>query len=114
MRFVGVLILFCVSFSTTGLAQQTSHLAFVSEYICQLGANEKYRELAYNEITEKDADKLIASIRGGTRIVLVAVSKLAKDEEPDCQLQLPTHANASSSAFAFFRSAVSNPSVNQL
>ena len=44
---------------------------------------------------------------------LVAVSKLAKDEEPDCQLQLPTHANASSSAFAFFRSAVSKPSVNQ-
>jgi hypothetical protein len=43
---------------------------------------------------------------------LVAVSKLAKDEEPGCQLQLLSHANASSSAFAFFRSAVLKPSVN--
>src|SRR5262249_50349679 len=35
-----------------------------------------------------------------------------KDEEPGCQLQLLSHANASSSAFVFFRSAVLKPSVN--
>jgi len=77
MRRVLILILLCLSFSSAGVVQQNSHLAFVSEYVRQLGANEKYRELAYNEFQEKGSNQLLASIRGPTRIVLELSTQIA-------------------------------------
>jgi hypothetical protein len=49
---------------------ENTHLAFVSEYVRELRVNEGNRELADKEINEKNADRLAAMIRGGTRIVL--------------------------------------------
>ncbi len=40
MRFAVVLILFVLSFPTAGVTQETPHLAFVSEYVRELGAND--------------------------------------------------------------------------
>jgi len=77
MRLVVILILFCLSFSSIGVAQQTSHLAFASEYIRQLSDNERYRELADKALkTEKGDDRFSAIIHGRTRMVLELTSQI--------------------------------------
>ena len=77
MRLVVILILFCLSFSSTGVAQQTSNLAFAFEYIRQLADNEIYRELAAKEFeTEKGDDRFPAVIHGRTRMVLELTSQI--------------------------------------
>ncbi len=57
MRFAVILSLFVISFPTAGITQETPHLAFVSEYIRELGANENARELS-----AKDSKKLSCTI----------------------------------------------------
>jgi hypothetical protein len=68
IRFTLNLILFLFLLPTAGLTQETPHLAFVSEYVRQLGANENVRELSEREVVaEKDNNnRLMASIRAST------------------------------------------------
>jgi hypothetical protein len=54
----------------TGVAAETSRLAFVSEYVRELGANENSRALGEREFAEPNAQQLPTMIRGSTRIVL--------------------------------------------
>lgn len=72
-----VIALAVLVFSATGLAAETSHLAFVSEYVREIGINEELRELAAKEMAEPSADKNAAIIRSGTRIVLELTSQIA-------------------------------------
>ena len=64
-------------FSATGLAAETSHLAFVSEYVREIGVNEELRELAAKELAEPGGDKNATMIRSGTRMVLELTSQIA-------------------------------------
>jgi len=75
MRFI--IALAALLLSATGLAAENSHLAFVSEYVREIGINEELRELAFKEVTEPGADKNAAMIRSGTRIVLELNSQVA-------------------------------------
>ncbi len=63
--------------STTGLAAETSHLAFVSEYVRELGVNERMRELGEKDLAEAGPDKNAAIIRSGTRIILELNSQIS-------------------------------------
>ena len=56
---------------------ETSHLAFVSKYVRDIGITEELRELAAKEVTEPGANKNAAMIRSGTRIVLELTSQVA-------------------------------------
>jgi len=78
MRFAVILILCVLSFPTAGLAQETPRLAFVSEYVRELGANERARELSEREVvSEQDNNRRIAAtIRGSTRIILELTSQI--------------------------------------
>jgi hypothetical protein len=57
---------------------ETSHLAFVSEYVRELGENERTRALGEKEVGEQnaDADKYVAMIRGSTRIIMELRSQI--------------------------------------
>jgi hypothetical protein len=54
----------------TRAAAETSRLAFVTEYVRELGVNENMRALAEHDMAEAGADKNAAIIRSSTRIVL--------------------------------------------
>jgi hypothetical protein len=69
MRSLPVLLLLLVWCPATASAAATSRLAFVTEYVRELGVNEDMRALAAREIAEP-TDKNAAMIRGSTRIVL--------------------------------------------
>lgn len=75
MRFIVALA--ALLLSATGLAAETSHLTFVSEYIREIGINEELREVAFKDVTEPGADKNAAIIRSSTRIVLELTSQVA-------------------------------------
>jgi len=78
LRCVSILVLFALLLPTAGLTQQNAHLAFVSEYIRELGANESVRELSERELaSEKDVNQLVAGIRGSTRIILELKSQIS-------------------------------------
>jgi hypothetical protein len=78
MKLVGCLFVFLVSCSVSALADQDSHFAFVSEYVRQLGANEHMREVSEKEVVGAAnlQDRLMAGIRGSTRIILELKSQI--------------------------------------
>jgi hypothetical protein len=55
---------------------ETSHLAFVSEYVRELGINERIRALGEKELAEQNADKYVTMIRGSTRIIMELGSQI--------------------------------------
>jgi len=63
------------------VAAETPRLTFVTEYVRELGANERMRELAQHDIAEAGADKNIAIIRSSTRIVLELNSQASAMKE---------------------------------
>ncbi|HXW25256.1 MAG TPA: hypothetical protein VEK73_10945 [Xanthobacteraceae bacterium] len=67
LPFVLALLLWC---PTPSVAAENPYLAFVSEYVRELGANEKMREQGERELAEPNADQLAVSIRSSTRIVM--------------------------------------------
>jgi hypothetical protein len=75
MKFI--LALAVLLFSATGLAAETSHLAFVTEFARELGVNEHMRELGEKDVGEQGTDKNAAMIRSSTRIVLELTSQIA-------------------------------------
>src|SRR5260370_41010436 len=63
---------------TAEAGQETPHLVFVSEYIRELSANENAREFSEREVlAENGNERLMASIRGSTRIVLELNSQIS-------------------------------------
>jgi hypothetical protein len=72
-----ILALAVLFLSATGVAAETPHLAFVNEYVRELGVNEHMRELGEKDIGEQGADKNAALIRSSTRIVLELTSQIA-------------------------------------
>jgi hypothetical protein len=73
----GLMVIFLASFRP-GMTEETSHLAFVLEYVRQLGANERLREVSEKETSQaaSGADKIMAGIRASTRIVLELNSQI--------------------------------------
>ena len=69
MRSLPILFALLLWYPATASAAETSRLAFVTEYVRELGVNEDMRALATREIAEP-TDKNAAMIRGSTRIVL--------------------------------------------
>jgi hypothetical protein len=53
-----------------GLAEPARRLAFVNEYIRELGVNDRLRRQAESELKEPGANPTAAMVRGSTRIVL--------------------------------------------
>lgn len=72
-----ILALAVLFLSATGVAAETPHVAFVNEYVRELGVNEHMRELGEKDIGEQGADKNAALIRSSTRIVLELTSQIA-------------------------------------
>jgi len=75
MRILFVLSTLMLCCPTIGIAAETSNLAFVMEYVRELGANENSRAQAEREIAEP-GDKNAAMIRNSTRIVLGLTSQI--------------------------------------
>jgi hypothetical protein len=48
----------------------------VSEYVRELGINERIRALGEKELAEQNADKYVAMIRGSTRIIMELGSQI--------------------------------------
>lgn len=67
-RFLLTVVLFACA--GTIYAQETSHLAFVSEFVQELGAIERLRTLAQRESKEKDFNPLTHGIRNSARLQL--------------------------------------------
>lgn len=76
MRFILVLVAALVALPVTRAAAETSQLAFVTEYVRELGVNEHMRELGEKDVAEPGADKNAAMIRSGTRIILELTSQI--------------------------------------
>jgi hypothetical protein len=68
VRFLLVVCALVLWTPAIGLAAETPHLVFVSEYVRELGTNEDMRALGEKDIAE--GDKLAGMIRSSTRIVL--------------------------------------------
>jgi hypothetical protein len=60
----------------TGVAAETSHLVFVTEYVRELGVNEHMRELGEKDIAEPGANIYAVMIRSGTRIILELTAQI--------------------------------------
>jgi hypothetical protein len=75
MRSLPVLFALLLWYPATASAAETSRLAFVTEYIRELGVNEDMRALTAREIAEP-TDKNAAMIRGSTRIVLELTAQI--------------------------------------
>jgi hypothetical protein len=75
MRSLPVLFALLLWYPATASAAETSRLAFVTEYVRELGVNEEIRALAAKEIAEP-TDKNAAMIRGSTRIVLELTAQI--------------------------------------
>lgn len=75
MRSLPVLFALLLWYPATASAAETSRLAFVTEYVRELGVNEDMRALAAREIAEP-TDKNAAIIRGSTRIVLELTAQI--------------------------------------
>jgi hypothetical protein len=65
-----IMFLLLLGIAGTSYAQETSHLAFVSEYVRELGAIESIRATAEQEIKEKGSNQLASAIRNSTRVQL--------------------------------------------
>jgi hypothetical protein len=82
VRVVGIkaktiLTLAALLFPVTAFAAETPHLAFVTEYVRELGVNEDMRARGEEDLAEAGQDKTIAAIRSGTRIVLELNSQVS-------------------------------------
>ena len=75
MKSLPVLVALLLWYPPTASAAETSRLAFVTEYVRELGVNEDMRALAAREIAEP-TDKNAAMIRGSTRIVLELTAQI--------------------------------------
>jgi hypothetical protein len=75
MRTLFALFTLLLSCPAIGIAAETSNLAFVTEYVRELGANENSRAQAEREIAEP-TDKNATMIRNSTRIVLELTSQI--------------------------------------
>jgi len=75
MRSLPALFALLLWYPATASAAETSRLAFVTEYVRELGVNEEIRALAAKEIAEP-TDKNAAMIRGSTRIVLELTAQI--------------------------------------
>ena len=75
MRSLPVLFALLLWYPATASAAETSRLAFVTEYVRELGVNEEIRALAAKEIAEP-TDRNAAMIRGSTRIVLELTAQI--------------------------------------
>jgi len=76
IRFVLAALLLLAA-PVLGLAAETSNLAFVTEYVRELGANEQLRALAGKDVTEPGSDSNAAIIRSSTRIILELNAEIA-------------------------------------
>lgn len=65
-----------LAFPASQVAAETVRLAFVTEYVRELGVNEDMREHAQQDLAEAGTDKNAAIIRGGTRIILELNSQI--------------------------------------
>ena len=61
----------------TQVAAETSHLAFVTEYVRELAANEEMRARGEKDMAEAGDDKNAAIIRSSTRIIFELNSQIA-------------------------------------
>ena len=80
IRFVLATLLLMAA-PVLGLAAETSHLAFVTEYVRELGANEQLRALAEKDVTEPGSDSNAAIIRSSTRNILELNAEIAALKE---------------------------------
>lgn len=71
-----ILLAALMALPATRVAAETSHLVFVTEYARELGVNEHMRELGEKDMAE-DTDKLSATIRSSTRILLELNSQIS-------------------------------------
>jgi hypothetical protein len=76
MRFRFLLAAPLLAFPASQIAAETSRLAFVTEYVRELGINEDMRERAQKDVADAGADKNVAIIRSGTRIILELNSQI--------------------------------------
>ncbi|MGH7487054.1 MAG: hypothetical protein ACREMY_15835, partial [bacterium] len=77
MKSIALLGALLFSIPATGFAAETSPLAFVTEYVRELGVNERMRELGEKDLAEAGPDKNTAIIRGSTRINLELNSQIS-------------------------------------
>ena len=56
---------------------ETDHLAFVSEYVRELGINEQLRELGEKELAEPNANTSAVIIRHSTRIIYELTAQIS-------------------------------------
>jgi hypothetical protein len=56
--------------NSMAFAQENSSLAFVSEFVRELGTTERIRSTGELELKEKDADRIAGAIRNSTRVQL--------------------------------------------
>jgi hypothetical protein len=71
-----ILALAALLLSATGAEAETPHLTFVTEYVRELGVNERMRELGEKDLAEAGPDKNFAIIRSSTRIILELNSQI--------------------------------------
>jgi hypothetical protein len=73
-----VFVIFIILFGSTvfSRAQETSHLAFVSEYIRELGKAERLRSLAMEELKD-ESNRMASCIRSSTRFQLELHSQIS-------------------------------------
>jgi len=76
MKFRLLLAGLLVSLPASQVAAETSRLAFVTEYVRELGVNERMRELGEKDLAEAGEDKRAEMIRSGTRIILELTSQI--------------------------------------
>jgi hypothetical protein len=81
MRSLPVLFALLLWYPATASAAETSRLAFVTEYVRELGVNEDMRALAASDLDKiagksEPTDKNAAMIRGSTRIVLELTAQI--------------------------------------
>jgi hypothetical protein len=76
MRFLYLLIGLLAVLPTSEVAAETFRVAFVFEYVRELGLNERMRELGEKDLAEAGEDKSAAMIRSGTRIILELNSQI--------------------------------------
>jgi hypothetical protein len=75
-RVIALCFIVLLSFARTGYAQETSAYEVVSEYIRQLGAVERTRDLALKDMTDS-ADPMANAIRNSTRVKLELAGSIA-------------------------------------
>jgi hypothetical protein len=76
MKSIALFVALLFYIPATGFAAETPQLSFVTEYVRQLGVNERMRELGEKDLAEAGPDKNTAIIRSSTRINLELNSQI--------------------------------------